>query len=159
MIKPVAGVLPLVPSVQTTVDVADEVMAADPIDAVTTRLHRELLALAGPDDVEIAPDCVHVVHDGPGSEPQTQAYTGRWMPRLDARCELRGGPADGAMVDIPRDDAGLPRERWTEPVMQSVAFMSSVDLKNLRDLSGAYAEYALVGFRNSPAVWVYDYVR
>lgn len=160
MIQSIAGVIPLTPSIKARVEV--DVAVAHSMDLfehpehLIGRFRKTLAGVAESVAQDVSPGCVYVRHAGKSERnPMCEVFIGRWMPPPGSPSELRGGPRDGQTIQQLPDENGMPREVVRMP-------LPDMPLTNYRGLefplpsTDRVIDYHLIGFRNDPAVWVYE---
>lgn len=161
MIESKAGVLPLTPFAHAMVDVDDEMIfkieqsGADVLIEIAQRTIGALRALAETSGQDVSPECVLVNHAGKGNKRFTQKYVATWAPNHNAKADLHGGPACGTVISVARDSKGWPAPmiRVPAPIRFGTAVLANGTFPpELPEV----LTYKLVGFRNDPAVWVYE---
>lgn len=162
MIEATGGVYPLTPSVQARVVMMREYAASHRLLDDPSRLVRpmwkQLRVVAETSAADVSIGCVHVWQDedDPDLRYDEVAFNARWMPPSAAPCELRGGPHDGMTLEsVMRDAMGRPAEELSMPTASTPQPLLHHMQISPHHLPGRVV-YRLIGFRNEPAVWVYD---
>jgi hypothetical protein len=122
--------------------------AADPeaFGEVAARLTREIIETGEGIGAFIRPESVWV-EKKPNMLPTDQfVVEAQWSPDPETGVELRGGPADGEVIHLRRENDGRPLPVLTVPVAASDKFGLT-----------STAEYSRTGIDSERDIWVYSY--
>jgi hypothetical protein len=116
------------------------------LEETAARLTRQVIETGEGVGAFIRPESVWVKRDPRVLSTNQFVMDAVWSPDPGNGVELRGGPADGEMISLHREEDGRPIELLRVPTSASGEFGLS-----------ATAEYTRAGIDSERDVWVYEY--